>query len=234
MKLDEQTRSSIKRALATSQLQDAHLEVVQFISAQLPRDIIMSTTSTEDAEESDSHSVLQSILVLLMVRFLFEEAGQYNLRWQSIADVPGLDITALLYRGEVVGAAVGLYSSAEHAYLSHMSVTHPSLRVGVGIGHFLCKQQLEKLMQRVDSTRGPIDVVSLSANADANSRGAVAFQRHVLQKFGFQELPDAMSVIQRISDANPKLMLDRVQQQDVTPLRFRQVAVPVMSGDAIE
>ena len=153
MKADEKTRSSIKRALATSQLQGAGLEVVQFISAQLPRDVIMSTALTEDAEESDSHSVLQSILVLLMVRFLFEEAGQYNLRWQLIADVPGLDITALLYRGEVVGAAVGFYSSAEHAYLSHMSVTHPSLRVGVGIGHFLCKQQLEKLMQRVDSTR---------------------------------------------------------------------------------
>ena len=124
MKFDEQTRSSIKRALATSQLQDAHLEVVQFISAQLPRDIIMSTTSTEDAEESDSHSVLQSILVLLMVRFLFEEAGQYNLRWQLIADVPGLDITALLYRGEVIGAAVGFYSNAEHAYLTH--VCYPS------------------------------------------------------------------------------------------------------------
>ena len=65
MKLDEQTRSSIKRALATSQLQDADLEVVQFISAQLPRDIIMSTTLTEDAEESDSHSVLQSTAVFL-------------------------------------------------------------------------------------------------------------------------------------------------------------------------
>ena len=89
-------------------------------------------------------------------------------------------------------------------------------------------------MQRVDSTRGPIDVVSLSAKEDANSRGSVAFQRNVLQKLGFQELPDAMSVIQRISDANPKLMLDRVQQQDVTPLRFRQVAVPVMSGVAVE
>ena len=159
MKADEKTRSSIKRALATSQLQGAGLEVVQFISAQLPRDIIMSTTSTEDAEESDSHSVLQSILVLLMVRFLFEEACQYNLRWQLIADVPGLDITALLYRGEVIGAAVGFYSNAEHAYLTHMSATHPILRVGVGIGHFLRKQQLQNLMQRVDSTRGPIDVV---------------------------------------------------------------------------
>ena len=64
MKADEKTRSSIKRALATSQLQGAGLEVVQFISAQLPRDVIMSTALTEDAEESDSHSVLQSILVL--------------------------------------------------------------------------------------------------------------------------------------------------------------------------
>jgi hypothetical protein len=51
------------------------------------------------------------------VRFVFEKAGQHNLRWQSIADVPGLDITALLYRGEVVGAALGFYSNAEHAYL---------------------------------------------------------------------------------------------------------------------
>ena len=230
MKLDEQTRSSIKRALATSQLQDAHLEVVQFISAQLPRDVIMSTALTEDAEESDSHSVLQSILVLLMVRFLFEEAGQYHQRWQLIADVPGLDITALLYLGEVIGAAVGFYSNAEHAYLTHMSATHPSLRGGVGIGHFLRKQQLQKLMQRVDSTRGPIDVVSLSANADANSRGAVEFQRNVLGKLGFQELPDALTVIQRISDANPELKLERVMQQGVMPLRFRQVVVTSSDG----
>ena len=89
MKLDEQTRSSIKRALATSQLQGTGLEVVQFISAQLPRDIIMSTSVREDAEELDSHSVLQNMLILLMVRVFFEEAGQHTLRWESIAHYQG-------------------------------------------------------------------------------------------------------------------------------------------------
>ena len=57
-----------------------------------------------------------------MVRFLFEEAGQYNLRWQLIADVPGLDITALLYRGEVVGAAVVVRKPAK----SHVNGTKSS------------------------------------------------------------------------------------------------------------
>ena len=227
---DEQTRSSIKRALATSQLQGADIDVVHFMSARLPRDIIMSTSVREDAEELDNRSVLQNMLILLMVRVFFAEAGQHTLRWESIAHVPGLDITALLYGGEIIGAALGFYSDVEHAYLTHMSATHRSLRMGVGVGHFLRKRQLRKLMQRVDSSRGPIEVVSLSAKADSNSRGAVEFQRNVLGKLGFQELPDALTVIQRISDANPELKLELVMQQGVIPLRFRQVAVTSSDG----
>ena len=77
-----------------------------------------------------------------------------------------------------------------------------------------------------------MEVVSLSANADGNSRGAAAFQRHVLEKLGFQELLDAMPVIQRISDAKPELELGRVMRQDVTALRFRHVPVARGGGSA--
>ena len=115
-------------------------------------------------------------------------------------------------------------SSTEHAYLTHVTAAHRDLRAGVGIGLFLRKLQLRLLMQRVDSTRGPLEVVSLSANPNADSRGAVSFQRNVLEKLGFQELQDALPVIQRIAQANPGLELDRMLQQDVSPLRFRQVA----------
>ena len=59
------------------------------MSARLPRDIIMSTSVREDAEELDSRSVLQNMLILLMVRVFFEEAGQHTLRWESIAHSQG-------------------------------------------------------------------------------------------------------------------------------------------------
>ena len=59
---------------------------------------------------------------------------------------------------------------------------------------------------------------------DASKVDAVSFQRNVLEKLGFQELQDALPIIQRIAQANPGLELDRMLQQDVSPLRFRQVA----------
>jgi len=57
-----------------------------------------------------------------------------------------------------------------------------------------------------------------------DSRGAVGFQRNVLEQLGFQELSGAMPVIERISEANPGLELERVLRQDVTALRFRHVS----------
>ena len=138
--------------------------------------------------------------------------------------MPGIDVTALLFRGEVIGAALGFYSATEHMYVTHATATHRSLRVGVGVGLFLRKQQLRLLAQRIDPTRGPVKVVSLSANADTSSPGAVEFQRHVFtQKLGFEEVEGALSAIQRIAAAKPELSLDRVMEQDVTPLRFRKV-----------
>ena len=73
-------------------------------------------------------------------------------------------------------------------------------------------------------------MVSLSANADTSSPGAVEFQRHVFtQKLGFEEVEGPLSAIQRIAAAKPELSLDRVIQQDVTPLRFRKAGAT--SGD---
>ena len=193
---------------------------------QLPRNRVTSNGIRGDAEEVDDHPDSTNILISLKTRNFLVSAGMAyssTLLWRWIAHVPGIDITALLYRGEVIGAALGFYSDAEQTYLTHVTATHRDLRAVVGIGFFLRKQQLRLVAQRVDSTRGPFEVVSLSANAGANSRGAVEFQRSVLLKLGFQELPDALSIIQRISDANPELELNRVLQQDVTPLRFRQV-----------
>ena len=227
MTFDEQTRLSIKSALAAEMLQGADLELVSFMSVtQLPRNRVTSNGIRGDAEEVDDHPDSTNILLSLKTRNFLVSAGlaySSTLLWRWIAHVRGIDITALLYRGEVIVAALGFYSDAEQTYLTHVTATHRDLRAGVGIGFFLRKQQLRLVAQRVDSTRGPFEVVSLSANAGANSRGAVEFQRSVLLKLGFQELPDALSSIQRISDANPELELNRVLQQDVTPLRFRQV-----------
>jgi hypothetical protein len=180
---DQQTRSSIKSALAAETLQGADLELASFTSAsQLPRDSVTSTGVRGDAEELDEYSGSQNILVSLRVRNFFVRAGlAYSpaLLWQWIAHVPGIDITVLLFRGEVIGAALGFYSATEHMYLTHATATHRSLRAGVGVGLFLRKQQLRLLAQRIDPTRGPVEVVSLSANADTSSPGAVEFQRHV-------------------------------------------------------
>ena len=120
------------------------------------------------------------------------------------------------------------YSATEHMYVTHATATHRSLRVGVGVGLFLRKQQLRLLAQRIDPTRGgPVEVVSLSANADTRSPGAVEFQRHVFtQKLGFEEVEGALLAIQRIAAAKPELSLDRVMEQDVTPLRFRKSEQP--------
>jgi hypothetical protein len=50
----------------------------------------------------------------------------------------------------------------------------------------------------------------------------VQFQRHVFtQRLGFEDLRGALPIIRRIAEANPELGLDRILQQDVTPLRFR-------------
>ena len=186
-----------------------------------------STGIRGDAEKLDEQPGSRNILVSLKTRNFLVNAGlafSQTQFWQWIAHAQGLDVTALLFRGEVVGAAIGFYSSNEHAYLTHVTAAHRDLRAGVGVGLFLRKQQLRLLMQRVDSTRGPLEVVSLSANPNADSRGAVSFQRNVLEKLGFQELQDALPIIQRIAQANPGLELDRMLQQDVSPLRCRQVA----------
>jgi hypothetical protein len=45
----------------------------------------------------------------------------------------------------------------------------------------------------------------------------------LLKKLGFEEVDGALSAIQRIAAAKPELSLDRVMEQDVTPLRFRKV-----------
>eukprot|EP00966_Prymnesium_polylepis_P327024 7382889-Prymnesium_polylepis.2 len=77
-------------------------------------------------------------------------------------------------------------------------------------------------MERLDRT-DPLEVVSLSANPDGQNQGAVNFQRYVFtQRLGYEEVPGALEIIHRISVANPDLGLDRILQQDVKPLRFRQ------------
>jgi hypothetical protein len=44
-----------------------------------------------------------------------------------------------------------------------------------------------------------------------------------------------MPIIRRIADATPELGLDRIMQQDVTPLRFRETTRPAMrfAGGAV-
>ena len=147
------------------------------------------------------------------------------LLWKRIAVLPGIDITALLYHGEVVGATIGFYSVVVHAYLTHVTATNRSLQGGTGIGLLLRRQQLQQLASRLDPTRGPLEVVPLSAHPDNDNRGAVHFQRYVFtQRMGFEELPGALQIIQRIATAQPELLLDRIiEEQDVTPLRFRQL-----------
>ena len=135
-------------------------------------------------------------------------------------------MTALLFKGEVVGACIGFYSPAHDVYLTHMTATHRDLQGGTGIGRFLRRQQLRQLEQRRSPDLAPLEVVSLSANStDGDNGGAVAFQRHVFtQKLGYEEVPGALPIIQRMAAENPELELDRVMRQDVTPLRFRQLA----------
>jgi hypothetical protein len=141
----------------------------------------------------------------------------------------GLDITALLYRGEIIGAAIGFYSEEEHVYLTHMTAVHRNLQGGAGVGLFLRRQQLQYLQQRLGPGHGPLEVVSLSANRDGENRGALQFQRHVFtQRLGFEELQGALPIIQRIAEATPELRLERIMRQDVAPLRFRQITRPAM------
>jgi hypothetical protein len=143
----------------------------------------------------------------------------------------GIDITALLYRGEVIGATIGFYSEEEHVYLTHTTAVHRTgtCKVGLGVGLFLRQQQLQQLEQRLRPGHGLLEVVSLSANRDGENRGAVQFQRHVFtQRLGFEELQGALPIIQRIAEATPGLGLDRIMRQDVTPLRFREITRPAM------
>ena len=234
---DAETKSTIRTALATSELQGADLEAVYFMSAsQLPRDRILTNGVRGDADDLDSRPGSHNILISLKIRDFLRRVGMSysaTMLWKWLALVPGLDVTALVFRGEVViGAAIGYYSSAENVYLTHVTATHRDLQGDVGVGLFLRREQLRHLAQRLGPGLAPLEVVSLSANADGNSRGAAAFQRHVLEKLGFQELLDAMQVIQRISDAKPELELGRVMRQDVTALRFRHVPVARGGGSA--
>ena len=187
---------------------------VHFMSAmQLPRDKIASNGIRGDAERLDSQPGAHNILVSLKIRDFLRRAGMaYSAAslWKWVALVPGLDITALLYGDEVIGAALGFYSATEHTYLTHVTAVHRDLRSGAGVGLFLRQQQLRLLVQRICAAGGPVEVVSLSANADGHNRGAVGFQRNVLEQLEFQELSGAMPVIERISEANPGLELERV------------------------
>ena len=122
MTFDEQTRLSIKSALAAEVLQGADLELVSFMSTtQLPRNRVTSNGIRGDAEEVDDHPDSTNILISLKTRNFLVSAGlaySSTLLWRWIAHVPGIDITALLYRGEVIGAALGFYSDAEQTYLT--------------------------------------------------------------------------------------------------------------------
>ena len=118
---NEQKRDTIKAALSTSTLQGTGLELVHFMSAtQLPRDRITSTGVRGDAEALDRREGSQLILVSLKIRDFLSHVLAYRstVLWKWIAHLEGLDITALLYRGEVIGAAIGFYSEEEHVYLT--------------------------------------------------------------------------------------------------------------------
>ena len=199
----------------------AGLEVVSFLSAtQVPRDRINSVGVTGDADELDRHSESLHISISLRIRNFLSNVLRYpaQLLWRWIAWLPGLDVTALLYRGDVIGATVGYYWTEEHTYLTHLTAVHRELQ-GVGVGLFLRRWQLHQLTRRIGPGPGPLEVVSLSEL----SNGAVQFQRRVLSSLGFDEVPRGGAVIRRLAAARPELELERVLQQDVTPLRFRKV-----------
>jgi len=236
----EQKRAAIRAALATATLQGTGLELVQFMSTtQQPRDQITSTGVRGDAEELDRLERSVNILLSLQIRDFLSNVLAYRstVLWKWIAHLEGLDITALLYRGEVIGAAIGFYSEEEHVYLTHMTAVHRNLQGGVRVGLFLRRQQLQHLEQRLRLEQGPLEVVSLSANREGENRGAVEFQRHVFtQRLGFEELQGALPIIRRIAEATTELGLDRILRQDVTPLRFREITRPAMrfAGPAVE
>jgi hypothetical protein len=225
----QQTKTIIRDALATSTLQGTGLEIIHFMSAtQLPRNRINTVGVAGDAEELDHRDGSVNILVSLKVRDFLSRILAYRptVLWKWIAYLEGLDITALLYRGEVIGAAIGFYSEEEHVYLTHMTAVHRYLQGGVGVGLFYRRQQLQHLEQRLRPEQGPLEVVSLSANRDGENQGAVHFQRHVFtKKLGYDELPGALPIIERIAEANPALGLDRIMGQNVTPVRFRKGSV---------
>ena len=235
----QQTKTTIRDALATSTLQDTGLEIIHFMSAtQLPRNRINTVGVAGDAEELDHREGSVKILVSLQIRDFLSNVLAYRstLLWKWIAYLEGLDITALLYRGEVIGAAIGFYSEEEHVYITHMTAVHRNLQGGAGVGLFLRRQQLQHLQQRLGPGHGPLEVVSLSANRDGENRGAVQFQRHVFtQMLGFEELRSALPIVQRIAEAAPELGLDHIMMQKITPLRFRQIVRPAMrfSGGAV-
>ena len=228
----QQTKTIIGDALATSTLQDTVLEIIHFMSVtQLPRNRINTVGVAGDAEELDHREGSVNILVSLKVRDFLSRILAYRpiVLWKWIAHLEGLDITALLYRGEVIGATIGFYSEEEHVYLTHMTAVHRNLQGGVGVGLFLRRQQLQQLEQRLRPEQGPLEVVSLSANRDGENRDAVQFQRHVLtQRLDFEELQGALVIIKRIAEAIPELGLDHIMWQDVTPLRFRQITRPAL------
>ena len=228
----QQTKTTIRDALATSTLQDTGLEIIHFMSVtQLPRNRINTVGVAGDAEELDHREGSVNILVSLKVRDFLSRILAYRpiVLWKWIAHLEGLDITALLYRGEVIGATIGFYSEEEHVYLTHMTAVHRNLQGGVGVGLFLRRQQLQQLEQRLRPEQGPLEVVSLSANRDGENRDAVQFQRHVFtQRLDFEELQGALVIIKRIAEAIPELGLDHIMWQDVTTLRFRQITRPAL------
>jgi len=217
---NQQTRAIVKEALwntrATSDLEGAGLEVVTFMSAtQLPRYRVNSVGVTGDADELDRRPESQGILISLKVRNFLGQVLKYSaaLLWRWIAFSQGLDVTALLFRGEIIGATIGFYWTEAHVYLTHLTAVHRGLQ-GAGVGLFLRRWQIHQLNQR-----GPLEVVSLSESLI----GAVQFQRRVLGSLGFDEVPMAETVIRRLAAAHPELDLERVLQQRVTPLRFRKI-----------
>eukprot|EP00966_Prymnesium_polylepis_P003977 90880-Prymnesium_polylepis.1 len=149
-------------------------------ATQLPRTRINTIGVTGDAEELDQRERSHLILTSLKIRTFLSNVLNYRptVLWRWIAHVDGLDITALLYRGEVIGAAIGFYADVERVYLTHMTAVHRNLQSEVGVGLFLRRQQLQQLEQRLRPGHGPLEVVSMSANRDPENRGAVQFQRH--------------------------------------------------------
>ena len=205
----------------TSDLDGAGLEIVHFMSAtQAPRDRINSVGISGDADELDRNPESLNISISLRIRNFFSRVLRYSQQqlWRWLAWLPGLDVTALLYRGEVIGATVGFYWEEEHVYLTHLTAVHRELQ-GAGVGLFLRRWQVDQLTQRIGLGPEPLEVVSLSESI----HGAVEFQRRVLNALGFNEVSRAEPLIHRLAAVHPELELERVlSQQGVTPLRFRQ------------